>query len=328
MTHTEYIPNQWYAILESHKLTRHKPVGVERLGKQLVLWRDAQGRAVAQDAACPHRGANLALGKINPETGCLACPYHGFEFDAQGACTRTPCEPEDAVIRKDLRAHPYIVEERHGLLWLWYGDRAARKEDRLPWFVNHIDEHDPCRSCRTFMWDVSYSRLLEGMLDFHHLPFAHGRYIKGVGPLLDPYEATLDEHGVWSKGTLRYPEQSVEEGFTGELHVKFPGTIYLSLGEQIKATVSMCPIDETSSWGFVSYHQSMLRIPWIGKLLTAAMLYAEYRWIQPDDEKLLLSSDPIHSTSRHNRFVRADKAIAMWHKIRAEAFRTRDTLTP
>ena len=37
------IPNQWYPILESRDLKPGKPVGLTRLGQNLVLWRSATG---------------------------------------------------------------------------------------------------------------------------------------------------------------------------------------------------------------------------------------------------------------------------------------------
>ena len=43
------IPNRWYPILEASKLGK-KPVGVKRLDRKLVLWRDGTGRAVARPA--------------------------------------------------------------------------------------------------------------------------------------------------------------------------------------------------------------------------------------------------------------------------------------
>ena len=88
------VPNRWYPVLEASQLGR-KPVGVTRLGRRLVLWRDAAGSAVALPSRCPHRGAALKQGRV--VDGELTCPWHGFRFAPDGACTRMPCEGTEAT---------------------------------------------------------------------------------------------------------------------------------------------------------------------------------------------------------------------------------------
>lgn len=314
-THSESIPNRWYAIFDAKLLKRNKPIGVKRHGLDLVLWRDGTGRAVVQHAACPHRGANLALGRI--EQGCLACPYHGFRFSADGACVEMPCEGPDAKIRKDMRATTPPSKEAHGLIWMWYGDDAP--DDELPWFTDRIPDNDPNACTTTFCWDVSLSRLVEGMMDFHHFPFAHRHMAIGVGAMLDPFEARQTGDLIESFATLRRPDQPKEAGFSGELSAIFPATIYVALGEGVYGSVSMCPVDDGKTWGSITYHQRWIATPWLGKLLTRFLLFTEMRFVQPDDERMLLSTKPAHATARVNKLVRADAAIAMWHKTRARA---------
>src|SRR5436190_1553595 len=51
----------------------------------IVLYRTAEGRAVVTHPFCPHLGAHLGHGgRVEGET--LRCPFHGFRFDASGAC--------------------------------------------------------------------------------------------------------------------------------------------------------------------------------------------------------------------------------------------------
>ena len=88
------VPNRWYPVLEASQLGR-KPVGVTRLGRRLVLWRDAAGSSVALPSRCPHRGAALEQGRV--VDGELTCPWHGFRFAPDGACTRMPCEGTEAT---------------------------------------------------------------------------------------------------------------------------------------------------------------------------------------------------------------------------------------
>ncbi|HLT39256.1 MAG TPA: Rieske 2Fe-2S domain-containing protein, partial [Enhygromyxa sp.] len=84
------IPECWYAIAEARAVRGDRPLGLERLGRRLVLWRDAAGEVACLPAACPHRGADLSLGRVR--AGEIECRYHGFRFASSGACTAVPCE--------------------------------------------------------------------------------------------------------------------------------------------------------------------------------------------------------------------------------------------
>src|SRR5687768_14057116 len=69
-----------------------RPVKAVRvLGQDLVLFRDEQGRWGLLDRDCPHRNADLSFGRH--EGDGLRCPFHGWKFDASGACLDTPGEP-------------------------------------------------------------------------------------------------------------------------------------------------------------------------------------------------------------------------------------------
>ena len=107
------IPNQWYPVLESRKL-RGRPLGIKRLGQEMVLWRDQAGRARAALDRCPHRGARPSHGQVID--GELQCPWHGFRFGADGACRLMPCEGRDASIPSGMRLDLVPAQEAHGLL--------------------------------------------------------------------------------------------------------------------------------------------------------------------------------------------------------------------
>ena len=114
------IPNQWYPIFDSGRLRRGRPTGVTRLGRELVLWRRADGSVAALPDRCPHRSARLSRGRIRDDQ--IACPYHGFRFDGRGRCVLVPANGADAPIPDSLHTEPAPVREGHGLVWLWHGD--------------------------------------------------------------------------------------------------------------------------------------------------------------------------------------------------------------
>ena len=51
-----------YAIAHIKEI-KSKPLKLERFGKNLVLWKDAE-KIIAMENRCPHRGAELSLVKV------------------------------------------------------------------------------------------------------------------------------------------------------------------------------------------------------------------------------------------------------------------------
>lgn len=91
---------------------RDKPVKVTLDGEDFVLFRDGTGRAAALVDRCPHRFAPLSRGRISDD-GRLVCPYHGWNFDAEGR-GRSPSQPR--LTRCD--ATSLVVREDHQTIWI------------------------------------------------------------------------------------------------------------------------------------------------------------------------------------------------------------------
>ncbi len=83
---------QWYVVAKSADLKRGVPLAVTRLGRKLVLWRDAQGKAHCVEDYCPHRGAPLSRGLVIE--GQLSCRYHGVVVDGDGRIAKVPAMPD------------------------------------------------------------------------------------------------------------------------------------------------------------------------------------------------------------------------------------------
>lgn len=81
----------WHPVLWSKAVT-DKPVPVKLLDQPLVIWR-ANGKLAAFYDLCLHRGAALSLGWLSGEH--LVCAYHGWNYAADGRCTRIPSLPPD-----------------------------------------------------------------------------------------------------------------------------------------------------------------------------------------------------------------------------------------
>src|SRR5262245_58084968 len=81
-------PSGWFCVGFADELTpgavRTQPIA----GREAVLLRTRAGRAAAVDPYCPHLGAHLGHGG-RVEDEAIRCPFHGFCFDPDGACTKT-----------------------------------------------------------------------------------------------------------------------------------------------------------------------------------------------------------------------------------------------
>ena len=176
--------NQWYVIAASAEIGE-KPVGMKRLGENLVLWRDGDGRVHALEDRCPHRGVALSIGAVQDDD--LACAYHGVRVDAYGKVVLVPGLPGCPLEGKTLIRH-YPVIEHYQAIWAWFGDDGNAAPDPLvlpdelvspAWSgVLHYDT-----------WQGDYRYVIDNLCDPMHGPFLHGTtYTQSRGPRTDAVE--------------------------------------------------------------------------------------------------------------------------------------------
>lgn len=111
-------PSAWYAVAESAEV-RGAPVAVDVLGESLVAFRDEAGRVVVLDRRCPHLGADLARGPVQP--GRLVCPFHHWAFDGEGRVCHVPAGGKLPA----ARARRFEAKEAGGLVFVWRGIGGA-----------------------------------------------------------------------------------------------------------------------------------------------------------------------------------------------------------
>ncbi|WP_149182559.1 DUF5914 domain-containing protein [Streptomyces sp. TRM49041] len=69
----------WYVVGATRDLRPDRPLARTVAGREVVLWRDAEGRLVAGPGACPHLGAPLRDSPVH--CGTLVCHWHGLALD-------------------------------------------------------------------------------------------------------------------------------------------------------------------------------------------------------------------------------------------------------
>src|ERR1700744_6614101 len=124
----ELLRRFWIPVLLSEELPEAdgEPKKIAVLGEELLAFRDTRGVVGIIDQYCPHRGANLWLGR-NEECG-IRCVYHGWKFDTDGRCVDMPTS-YPALNAKDLiRIKSYPAREWGDIIWAYMGPAEAMPE--------------------------------------------------------------------------------------------------------------------------------------------------------------------------------------------------------
>ncbi len=161
--------NCWYAVLPSWAVN-DKPVGITRLGQNIVLWRDNNCEAHALEDRCPHRGARLSLGRNLDER--LACWYHGVEVDKDGIVVDVPAVT-GALMEGKQCVSTYPVKEIKGVIFLYFGDPLHTGPISLELPEQLTDEENYDAMLCVAKWRVNYRYAVDNVMDPMHGTYLH-----------------------------------------------------------------------------------------------------------------------------------------------------------
>lgn len=272
----------WYVVLESAELPAGRPLGVRRLGEDLVFWRDADGTPHCAIDRCPHRGARLSEGKV--VDGCVECFFHGFRFDGDGACRLIPANGLKAPIPRAMAVRSFEVREADGWIFVWWGQR---REDYPP--LPAFDEPDASFAYASLYedWPAHVSRVVENQLDFTHLPFTHSSTI-GRGM---PGELGVVTEVYGDRIRVAY-DPEVYDGARGFFVELFAPNLWRNrLGEHIWVVAAFVPIDDDHTRTYIRFCQDLVTVPGLGWLFCwAANLFN--RVVLGQDRRRVTSQRP------------------------------------
>jgi phenylpropionate dioxygenase-like ring-hydroxylating dioxygenase large terminal subunit len=97
----------------------NNPIRVKMLNEDLILYRDASGKASCLAEHCSHRGTSLFYGRV--EGNCIRCLYHGWAYDTEGNVIETPGEPPDSNFKHTVKHPSYPTYEVGGLIFVYMG---------------------------------------------------------------------------------------------------------------------------------------------------------------------------------------------------------------
>ena len=162
------VRNAWYPVLPSYRITE-SPIGITRLGANIVLWRDRDGKVNALEDRCPHRGARLSLGWNLGDR--LACWYHGIEINGSGCILDVPavdgCPMKD---ERQVRAYPVLEANEAVFLWFGVDPAAAPAKLELP---EQLSSPEWGQMLCTAYWHCNYRYAIDNVMDPMHGSYLH-----------------------------------------------------------------------------------------------------------------------------------------------------------
>ncbi len=162
--------NLWYPVLAAWRL-HDAPLGITRLGENLVLWRDRQGTVQALEDRCPHRGARLSLGWNLGER--LACWYHGVEVKGDGVVAAVPAVEQCPLVGK-AAVRRYPARELHGAIFVYFGD-ARHPEPPALELPEQLSSDEWSHFLCTASWKCNYRYAIDNVMDPMHGTYLHAQ---------------------------------------------------------------------------------------------------------------------------------------------------------
>lgn len=178
----------WFPVARSCDLEAGgRPQAATLLGERLVVWRTASGRAVVQGRRCPHRGADLAIGRVHGEE--IACPYHGWRFGAEdGGCTLVPSLADQSRIPPRAAIPTHGAVERFGHVWTTLEEPAFAMYDPQEWKAHEWEwlAATPIDS------STGVAVAIENFRDVAHFPFVHEVSMGPTPAVVEPLDVRRD----------------------------------------------------------------------------------------------------------------------------------------
>jgi phthalate 4,5-dioxygenase len=256
----------WQPVALLDEMKGERPVKAVRVfGEDLVLYKATNQYSLLQ-RHCPHRGADLAFGRLEPDG--LRCAFHGWKFDGAGKCVETPAEPEGSRLCEHIKTVAYPVVEKSGILFGYLGNDAPPAFPAFDCFV----APDAYTFAFKGYWDCNWLQALEVGIDPAHASWLHkyfededtagsyGKQFRGVPSDSDlPISKVLREHD--------RPEIRVERTDYGmrlhtlrrmsdaQTHIRvtnilFPQAFVIPMNAEMTITQFHVPVDDTGCYWY------------------------------------------------------------------------------
>jgi phenylpropionate dioxygenase-like ring-hydroxylating dioxygenase large terminal subunit len=117
----------WWPVAWSTDVAPGQVIGRDFLDGRIVVFRGANGKAVATSAYCPHVGADLAVGEVIGDN--IRCAFHHWQYDQTGKCVKTGIGDKPP---KGACLFVFPILERYGIIWVFNGEKPLFDMVSLP----------------------------------------------------------------------------------------------------------------------------------------------------------------------------------------------------
>ncbi len=313
------IKNIWYVVLESKEVKGGKLLGVKRLNKSLVFYREEDGSVVCMEDKCSHRGVKLSIGKL--EGNCVTCPFHGFEFNSSGECITIPANGKSSKVSSRFNVRTYPTYERNGFIFVYNGEST----ETIPEYFSGLG--DVKYSTTYNEWKTHYSRAVENQLDVVHLPFVHsstiGRGNKTLvnGPVtkIDEDKMTIYVYNQVDVGQvpLKASEMTELEKYF-KLKFIMPNLWQNKISNKLSIVAAFAPVDEETTVIYLRSYQNFVNVPVVRNIVLYALDKFNLKVLN-EDKRVVLTQTPIntHGDIKEN-LIPGDLPIGQYRRMAKE----------
>jgi phenylpropionate dioxygenase-like ring-hydroxylating dioxygenase large terminal subunit len=255
------LPTGWFQVAWSADVVVGAVQPLHYFGRDLVVFRELDGRARVLDAHCQHLGASLAHGGCVVEDG-IQCPFHGWVWNGEGRNVRIPYQDRP---NRGRRVRSYPVTELNDSIYVWHDvdERAPLWEvptaiDVLGPHVRERTFHPFTEGCRTRFENVKVHPqvIAENAVDPHHFRFVHRTPVSPVVLREHTDESTWAAKVGFGKRWAEGVDRPGDTMNTIEIHWSGIGTSFN--GEHMRdgiRIVSICstPVDDARSDIYAGY---------------------------------------------------------------------------
>lgn len=109
-------PTGWFQVAWSDEIGVGDVRRMTYFGTDLIAWRTESGRITVMTAYCEHLGAHLGYGG-HVQGEVLQCPFHGWQWNADG---RNVCIPYEPRPNRGRRIRTFPTVERNASVYVWH----------------------------------------------------------------------------------------------------------------------------------------------------------------------------------------------------------------